>query len=319
MIGSKSKLMAVAGVALALSALAVEPADARRSGSFGSRGSRTYSAPPPTRTAPTQTAPIQRSMTPQPAPGAQAARPATAAQAPRRGGFLGGLGGGILGGLLMGGLIGAMMGHGFGAGAGGMLALLLQVGILILGVTLLMKLFRRRSQPAAAGMAGWPGGGPVLREVGGFDRQPAAPVFTAPAPASRDIAVTADDKARFERLLDEVQTAFAREDYGTLRELTTPEVMSYLAEELSQNATAGRRNDVSATRLLEADVAEAWHEDGQDYATAALRYESIDIMRDRQTGAVLEGDPERPTETTELWTFVREPGGPWKLSAIQDA
>jgi predicted lipid-binding transport protein (Tim44 family) len=41
-------------------------------------------------------------------------------------------------------------------------------------------------------------------------------------------------------------------------------------------------------------------------------------MRDRQTGAVVEGDPDRPTTTTELWTFVRRPGEPWKLSAIQE-
>jgi predicted lipid-binding transport protein (Tim44 family) len=94
--------------------------------------------------------------------------------------------------------------------------------------------------------------------------------------------------------------------------------MSYLAEELSQNATQGRRNEVTGTRLLEADVAEAWREGDAEYATAALRYESIDIMRDRQTGAVLEGDASQPTQETELWTFVRRPGAGWKLSAIQE-
>ena len=36
-----------------------------------------------------------------------------------------------------------------------------------------------------------------------------------------------------------------------------------------------------------------------------------------QTGAVVEGDADRPTETTELWTFVRHPNEGWKLSAIQ--
>jgi predicted lipid-binding transport protein (Tim44 family) len=94
--------------------------------------------------------------------------------------------------------------------------------------------------------------------------------------------------------------------------------MSYLAEELSQNATHNRRNDVSRTRLLRSDVAEAWREGDKDYATVALNYESVDVMRDRQTGQVVEGDPDRPTQTTELWTFVRPDGGPWKLSAIQE-
>ena len=40
---------------------------------------------------------------------------------------------------------------------------------------------------------------------------------------------------------------------------------------------------------------------------------------DRESGAVVEGDPNAVTETTELWTFVRNPGQAWKLSAIQEA
>ena len=50
-----------------------------------------------------------------------------------------------------------------------------------------------------------------------------------------------------------------------------------------------------------------------------LAAESIDVMRDRQTGAVVSGDAEHPTEITELWTFVRRGQEPWKLSAIQEA
>ena len=95
--------------------------------------------------------------------------------------------------------------------------------------------------------------------------------------------------------------------------------MGYLAEELSDNATHGKKNEVTGTRLLQADVGEAWRENDIDYATAAMRYESIDLMRDRMSGAVLSGDPNTPSQTTELWTFARHIGGPWKLSAIQDA
>ena len=95
--------------------------------------------------------------------------------------------------------------------------------------------------------------------------------------------------------------------------------MSYLAEELSQNATKGVRNDVSGTQLLEAEVAEAWSEGNADYATIAMQYHSIDILRDRTSGAVVEGDPTQLTRTTELWTFVRDSRNPWRLSAIQEA
>ncbi|WP_374468826.1 Tim44 domain-containing protein [Phenylobacterium sp.] len=327
----RSKFAAAFGIALAASLLVAAPADARRGGSFGSRGARTYTPPPRTQTAPTQTAPIERSMTPrQPTAQQPGARPATAGapvQQPRRGGFLGGLGGGLLGGLLMGGLIGAMLGHGFGAGMAGFGALLFQIALIGLGVWLLMKLFRRRQQPAAAaaGGAGWPGAtsrfeAPEARSgarpMGGGMYTPATPASTGP---SMEIAVTAEDRRDFERVLGEVQTAFGREDYGRLRELTTPEVMSYLSEELSQNATQGRRNEVTDVKLLEADIAEAWREGDREYVTAALRYESRDVMRDRATGQVVSGDAERPTETTELWTFVRQAYGAWQLSAIQEA
>src|SRR3954471_17313244 len=59
--------------ALAVAALALAPslADARAGSgsSFGSRGSRTYSAPPATNTAPYTASPMERSMTPRSAPG----------------------------------------------------------------------------------------------------------------------------------------------------------------------------------------------------------------------------------------------------------
>jgi predicted lipid-binding transport protein (Tim44 family) len=132
------------------------------------------------------------------------------------------------------------------------------------------------------------------------------------------IVLTDSDKAAFERLLMEVQDAFGHEEYGRLREVTTPEIMSYLSEELSQNATNGRRNDVSGTHLIEADVSEAWREGNAEFATIAMRYASIDVMRDRTTNAIVEGDLHTPTETTEVWTFVRPISGVWKLSAIQE-
>jgi predicted lipid-binding transport protein (Tim44 family) len=95
--------------------------------------------------------------------------------------------------------------------------------------------------------------------------------------------------------------------------------MSYLSEELGQNASRGLRNEVSDVRLLQGDVSESWREGSKDYATAAMRYSSIDVTRERAGGGVVSGDPEQASETTELWTFVRERGGDWKLSAIQDA
>lgn len=65
------------------------------------------------------------------------------------------------------------------------------------------------------------------------------------------------------------------------------------------------------------DLAEAWKENGSDYATVAMRYESVDVVRDRATGRVVSGDADRPTEAVEIWTFQRKPGADWQVSAIQ--
>jgi predicted lipid-binding transport protein (Tim44 family) len=203
------------------------------------------------------------------------------------------------------------------------MALLVQVGVIALIAAVAMAIFRRRS-PAPAG-AGAPGTGPASHYDFQRPAQPMQPAYAphaAPAAEGGDeIGLGQGDLDAFEQLLGEVQSAFGREDYAALRERTTPEIMSYLAEELSQNAVSGRRNDVTDVRLLQGDVSEAWREDARDYATVAMRYSSVDVMRDRSTGQLVEGD-ERPTETTELWTFVRDRAGPWgagwKLSAIQE-
>jgi predicted lipid-binding transport protein (Tim44 family) len=322
MIRTKTFLTALI-LASGLVLVAGDFAEARRLGSFGSRGTRTYSAPAPTQTAP-KTAPIERSMTPQSPAAAPAANrsPATAA-APQSGLFGGGLGGTLMRGLLIGGLIGLFLGQGFG-GLAGMLGLLAQLAVAMLIATFVVRWFanRRQGAPApvrremaTAGIGGAPGAG-----FGGSGRGPDVTPVDAQmsAPAVTEARVEQGDLDVFERMLSDVQDAFAREDYAALRQMTTPEVMSYLSEELSQNATAGMRNDVSDTKLLQGDVSESWNEDDTQYATVAMRYESRDVMRDRTSGAVVSGDTDVPTEVTELWTFVRPQAGAWKLSAIQE-
>jgi predicted lipid-binding transport protein (Tim44 family) len=331
------RLMSVLAIGVVLSASLAGVAEARRGGGFGSRGLRTYSAPAATYASPYGAAPIQRSMTPQtPGQGMSGTFQPYAAPspfgAPYQPPFSQRFGGGLVSGLLMGGLIGGLMGHGFGGGYGGgagvgLFSLIFQLAALGLIGWFVLRLFRGRGRADYAGEGFQPAGAanPFAGTAFGFQPAgPAAAFVPAAAPVGGDeIGVGPADRATFERLLGEVQAAFGREDYGALRTLVTPEVMSFLAEEMSDNATHGRKNDVTGVRLLSQALSEAWREGDADYATVALRYESVDVMRDRQTGAVTQGDPSTPTETTEIWTFARKLGGPeagvWKLSAIQDA
>jgi predicted lipid-binding transport protein (Tim44 family) len=125
-----------------------------------------------------------------------------------------------------------------------------------------------------------------------------------------------EDYDAFERTLEDVQAAYSKEDVNTLGNLVTPEMLSYYAEELAANASRGVRNELSDVKLLQGDLAEAWREGNDEYATVAMRYQQSDRLVDRNTGNVLEST-ESPDEGVEYWTFRRANGGPWMVSAIQ--
>ncbi|MBW8283013.1 MAG: Tim44 domain-containing protein [Rhizobium sp.] len=321
------KFFGILAIGLATMLTLADFAEARRaSGGFGSRGTRTFQAPAATRTAPAPAAPIERTMTPQ----SQATRPAAApnAQNPagRTGGLFGGLAGGLMGGLLMGGLFGMLMGSGFGGGFG-FLGLLLQGVLIFFLVRFAMRMFANR-QPSLSGAGASPSarndaaGGPGFQipKIGGLNLGGGSSASQAPrrpSASADEIGIGQQDLQRFEGLLKEMQAAYANEDYASLRRITTPEAMSYLAEELSENATKGVKNEVRDVHLVQGDVSESWREGNVDFATVAMRYESIDVLRDRTTGNVVSGDPDNVSESTEIWTFVRRPGTDWQISAIQ--
>ncbi|HEX8664970.1 MAG TPA: Tim44 domain-containing protein [Beijerinckiaceae bacterium] len=326
---------ALAGVlALAMSGVADARPGGKSGGGFGSRGSRTFDAPAATRTAPSTAAPIQRTQTTpsqvQPRPGAPIGQ---TAQQPRRFGF----GTGLMAGLLGAGLIGMLMGHGFLGGLAGLASLfglLLQVALIGGLIYLAVRFFRRRSEPqpayaaadgygrsALGGNAGptGPTGGGLGGLMGGLGGGAAAASSPARRERADEIGIGPQDYAAFEKTLHDVQTAYGREDVAALWNLATPEMAGYFQEELNDNARNNAINRISDVRLLQGDLAEAWREGPADYATVAMRYSLKDVTLDRTTGRVVEGDRDRPQEVTELWTFRRDNGGPWKASAIQQA
>jgi len=307
-------------VLCALLALAPAAAEARAGGGFsaGSRGARTYSAPPPTRTAPAAR-PVERSVTP--ATPAQSATPAgavagSAAQPGfgQRNPFLTGLMGGFIGA----GIGGLLFGHGFGMGglgfAGG-LGLILQLALIGALGWLAVSYFRSRrsAAPMAYSAAGL---GSRLR-----DREPmfAGPVSSAPAApqATDEVGIGSADFTEFERLLEAVQHAWSGGDVAALRRLATPEMLAYFSEQLAMNTSRGIANTVEAVKLEQGDLAESWHEGAVDYATVAMRFSALDYASSLDDGRVVDGSKTERVDATEVWTFMRQTGGRWILSAIQ--
>lgn len=297
-------------MALALpTVLAVSAADARIGGGFssGSRGSRTFSAPPSTSTAPNAAQPFNRTFSQPGSPGTNSTV---------GGGFFNRPGGSMLGGLAAGflgaGLLGMLFGGGMFSGIGGfssVLGLILQIVLIVFLVRLAMSWWHRRqiSQAAYAGVG--PVGSTTQSSLGsgmgfGFGSG-SAPLQIQPA-----------DYEAFERLLVETQAAYSNEDIARLRGLVTPEMLAFFTEDLQQTRARNQINKVSGTKLLQGDLAEAWREGDTDYATVAMRFSMIDRYLDRNSGQLMSGS-EQPVEVTEVWTFVRRRGGDWALSAIQ--
>lgn len=308
---SRSRRRGLMAAVAVLILLAASVAEARggRGGSFGSRGSRSFLSPPVTQTAPRQVSPLKSSQ----GTAGQTTRQAGAAGTAGAGRGLAGRGG-FMGGLLGAGLLGMLLGYGFMGGMGGIasfLGLLLQIGLVVFLGMLAWRFFQRRFQPAAAG------GAPLHREAA---TGPAGGMQGATGAArQRPIEIGQQDYDSFERLLHQVEEAYGAEDTGTLRRLATDEIADHLASEIAENRARGVRNELRDVRLLQGDLAEAWREGGSEYATVAMRFSLIDVTLDRQSGAVIEGDPAQPAEAVEIWTFVRPVGGAWQLSAIQQA
>ena len=281
--------------------------------SMGSRGGMTYSAPPSTGTAPYSAAPMQRSFTPSsPAPAYGAAAPAYG------GGFGGGMGrgafsSGLLGGLVGAGIGGMMFGHGmFGGidGGGSIIGLLIQVALIFFIGRWVLRLVMGR-QARFAGMGGGGAGGGML----GMARGPAQAAGRAGPPP---IAIVPADYQQFEQLLKAMQTSWSNEDLNGLRAIATPEMASYFSEQLSELRSRGLRNQVADVRLDKGDLAQAWSEGSREYATVAMRFSMLDVTMDAQE-RVVDGSRTERQVVTELWTFLRNPGGRWILSAIQQA
>ncbi|HKS87844.1 MAG TPA: TIM44-like domain-containing protein [Stellaceae bacterium] len=260
---------------------------------MGSRGARTFEN--------NGAAPITRSMTqaPRSAPFGGVA-PAYGGSFFQRHPFMTGLFGGFLGSMLFHSL------GGFGHVFGGLLQLLI-IGFLI---WLAFRFFTGRG----FAFGGW--GTAAPRSLG---------AAAAPAPAYRGVDTTVSDADldAFQGIHAAVQEAWSRGDLARMRQLMTPEMVSYFSEELTRNASQGVQNVVSDVHLLKGEITESWDEGDLQYATAFMRWSARDYVVPlagpgaRPALPPGGGTATMPSEAEEVWTFVRRRGGNWLLSAIQ--
>ncbi|MBI5163212.1 MAG: TIM44-like domain-containing protein [Magnetospirillum sp.] len=301
-------------LALALVASPEAFAKAGKGGSFGSRGTRTYDRPMERSVAPP--APSQPS-TAQPMynPNTLGQQPMAAAAMPAAGGFFqrNPFMGGIMGGLVGAGIGSMLFGHSPAMAAasgaspvGSMLGTLFQFALIGGLIWLAVRFFRRRAEgvPAAGSMA-------PRREMLGQAGGGAQPR------TEREFEPTDEDRQAFGEILVGVQKAWTEGNAVALSRLATPEIGSWLSEDLASDASRGLRNMVTDVELRKGDVLEAWREGEREYVTTVLTFAALDYVVRVDDDSLVEGSKTDPVETTEAWTFTRTRGGRWLLSAIE--
>jgi predicted lipid-binding transport protein (Tim44 family) len=312
-------LTALIAAALAVTVSADALAKAGKGSSMGSRGDRTYDrpiersiAPPPT-AAPTPAPGVGQPMynpgAVRPQPG-MAAAPAASMQQPgffQRNPFMAGMLGGIAGAGIGSLLFGHSPAMAAGAGASpmaGLLGTLLQVALIGGLIWLGFRLFRRRAEPVEAGPAAY--------------QREAMPAY-APAAArvEKEFEPSAADQEDFSKIILGVQKAWSDGNPVAIRQLVTPEVAGWMGEDLTRDQSAGVRNVMEDVQLLKGDVTEAWREGEREYVTARIVFSAKDYTVRMDDGALVEGDPKNPVQSTEDWTFIRVANGKWLLSAIE--
>jgi predicted lipid-binding transport protein (Tim44 family) len=101
-----------------------------------------------------------------------------------------------------------------------------------------------------------------------------------------------------------VVQAFSRGDEATLRSLTSDDVYASFQGALVERARRGETMETTLVGLNSVKIVEARVERGS--GLIALRFDSqfITVTRNKE-GAVVEGDPGRPANIVDVWTFAR--------------
>lgn len=122
-------------------------------------------------------------------------------------------------------------------------------------------------------------------------------------------------RAAFEIILD----AFASGDTGRLRLLLADDVYDEFAAAIRERQQKKQTLQSKLVSLVSAEIVDADLVNKMARVTVKFVSEQITVLRDEQ-GKVVEGDPDKASRITDIWTFerytlLRDPN--WKLAATQ--
>jgi predicted lipid-binding transport protein (Tim44 family) len=116
-----------------------------------------------------------------------------------------------------------------------------------------------------------------------------------------------------------VVTAFAEGDRRTLKNLLSREVFEGFEAAISERERRGEKVETHFVSLDTADVVGAEVRGKSAQVTVRFVSKLISVTRDG-SGAVIDGNPEKVTDVTDVWTFARDLSSRdpnWKLIATE--
>jgi predicted lipid-binding transport protein (Tim44 family) len=116
-----------------------------------------------------------------------------------------------------------------------------------------------------------------------------------------------------------VVTAYAEGDRRTLKNLLSREVFEGFDAAITERERRGEKVETRFVSLDTADIVGAEMRGKSAQVTVRFISQLISVTRDK-SGAVIDGNPEKVTEVTDVWTFARDISSRdpnWKLIATE--
>lgn len=116
-----------------------------------------------------------------------------------------------------------------------------------------------------------------------------------------------------------IVTAFAGGDRESLRNLLGKEVYEGFDAAIAEREKRGESVETTFVGIDKAEITEASLKGGTAQITVRFISQLISVTRDRE-GRVVDGDPSKVVEVTDVWTFARETRSRdpnWKLIATE--
>lgn len=115
--------------------------------------------------------------------------------------------------------------------------------------------------------------------------------------------------------------SFAEGDEAVLKNLLGADVFDGFEKAMRERESRGEKVESNLVGIDRADIIEAEVKNRTAYVTVKFVSELISVTRDAE-GEVVEGDPKKVREVTDIWTFAREVAAKnpnWKLVATETA